>query len=476
VCRWIERNLVHGEGDFYGRPFRLLPSQKRFIYRAYELRPDGRRRYSRVLKGMPKGFGKTELGAAIACYELGGGDTAAPVIPVAAASFDQADLAFGAMRTMLGEGPLADFFDIFDTEIQVRGGPGRAYRVAAAAGTNDGARPTFVLDDELHEWVGGKERVHLVLSNGLAKRVGGWELNITTAGSDLESLLGQMYTRGKRIQAGELADDSFLFDWSEASDQIDISTDEGLREAILSCGDSADVTFSVDDVIRRFREIPEYEGRRYFLNQWTSTAEQWLPTGAWPDRANPQLKVADGTPIVLGFDGSYNNDSTALVASTLAGHLFVVGLWEKPERDDDWIVPRSEVDNVVAETFRRYKVLRMPCDPPGWHREIERWMETYGDDVVIHWPTNQRVRMIEACSRFYSAVMRAALSHDADPRLARHIANAVVKETPDGAYITKPVRNSSKKIDAAVAAVIAYEQASVLADARPQRPAQLITF
>jgi hypothetical protein len=38
-------------------------------------------------------------------------------------------------------------------------------------------------------------------------------------------------------------------------------------------------------------------------------------------------------------------------------------------------------------------------------------------------------------------------------RYARHIANAVVKETTEGAYITKGHRGSSRKIDLAIAAI-----------------------
>jgi phage terminase large subunit-like protein len=39
------------------------------------------------------------------------------------------------------------------------------------------------------------------------------------------------------------------------------------------------------------------------------------------------------------------------------------------------------------------------------------------------------------------------------------IANARLKETADGAYITKDGRNSPRKIDLIVAAVIAFERA-----------------
>jgi phage terminase large subunit-like protein len=67
--------------------------------------------------------------------------------------------------------------------------------------------------------------------------------------------------------------------------------------------------------------------------------------------------------------------------------------------------------------------------------------------------------MAEACSRFYSAVTSNQLVHDADPRLARHLANAVIKETVAGSYITKESHSSAKKIDLAVAAVIAFDRA-----------------
>jgi phage terminase large subunit-like protein len=73
VCRWIERHCVLGEGDYFGQPFRLRPWQRRFLYRLYELNPDGTRRYRRALLGLPKGNGKTPLAAAIAAYELCGG-------------------------------------------------------------------------------------------------------------------------------------------------------------------------------------------------------------------------------------------------------------------------------------------------------------------------------------------------------------------------------------------------------------------
>ena len=169
---------------------------------------------------------------------------------------------------------------------------------------------------------------------------------------------------------------------------------------------------------------------------------------------------------MLGFDGSYNGDSTALIGATVEDvpHLFVVGAWERPEgpRGDGWLVPREEVSAAVKSAMERWRVRRMGCDPPGWHREIGEWSQTWGDEVVLLYETNQRRRMSQACSRFYSAVAHGELTHDGDARLSRHLRNAVVKETADGAYITKDGRASPRKIDLAVAAVVALAQTASL--------------
>jgi phage terminase large subunit-like protein len=51
------------------------------------------------------------------------------------------------------------------------------------------------------------------------------------------------------------------------------------------------------------------------------------------------------------------------------------------------------------------------------------------------------------------------LEHDGDGLLARHISNAVTKIDNLGVRIVKDQRNSPRKIDAAVAAVIAVDRA-----------------
>jgi len=213
--------------------------------------------------------------------------------------------------------------------------------------------------------------------------------------------------------------------------------------------------------------------------------------------ADPTRLPPDGAEIVAFFDGSYNGDSSGLVGCTLpqlkgwraalerlvetiaagedplplgpAPHLFVIDAWERPQgwKGKTWLVPRHEVNAAVHAMMGRWKVRRLGGDPPGWHDEFDRWAEAYGDEVVVLWETNQRKRMSQACSRFYAAVVHGGLTQDGDPRLARHLRNAVVKETSEGAYITKDGRASPRKIDLAVAAVGALEMAATLENDGP---------
>ena len=69
--------------------------------------------------------------------------------------------------------------------------------------------------------------------------------------------------------------------------------------------------------------------------------------------------------------------------------------------------------------------------------------------------------MVPSTQKMFDAVVDKKLIHDGDPLLARHLSNAVVKVDNLGPRIVKENRNSQRRIDAAVAAVIAFDRATV---------------
>lgn len=458
VIRWIERNCRFGEGDRFGEPVALELFQKLFLCWLFELKPDGTRRYRRALLEVPKGNGKTPLSAWIGAYMVSTQPSA--VIPVAAASYEQAELLFGDLRTCVKESPtLGPLFDAYEGEVQVKGQPSRAYKVAAVAGTNDGQRPSTFLADEIHEWLGNKARVHLVIENGTSKRADSLVLNTTTPGADLDTMAGRMHEYGVRVNTGEIVDPDFLFVWWGADpDAYDLDDERELEAAVRAANPAADKFLNVQDVKRRYRQVPRHEFARYHLGAWTTVSESWLPFGAW-DACAVEEEIPAHADVVLGFDGSYNNDSTAIVVATMGSgtpHLDLVRAWEKPVAvQGEWKVPIIEVEDAIRDACRRWNVREIVCDPYRWARSMEV-LEGEGLPIV-EFPQSP-ARMTPASQRFYEAAVNGQLTHSGDPLLARHIANAVLKVDSRGSRITKEHRHSVRKIDAAIAAVIALDR------------------
>lgn len=313
---------------------------------------------------------------------------------------------------------------------------------------SQGINPHLVLFDEVHLqknpdlWSG--------MQMAGAARPDALLLGITTPGYDVSSLAHDLY---EQVRSGTSGLYGRIFEADPAADIDD-------EEAWASANPCIDRLGFVEGLRFDRSVLPEHEFRRFRLGQWTATDQAWLPYGAWAALAAPGRPVPPpGTKIWLGFDGSYSGDSTALVGVTEDLHVFVVGCWENPGRAG-WRVPRPKVQEAVAEAFGMWDVVELLADPPYWGAEIAEWTATWPGRVA-EFPTFSRARMAPACTAFYASVMERALTHDGDPRLARHVSNAVVKSSPLGDFITKADKDSPAKIDLAVAAVIAHQAAAL---------------
>ena len=487
VADWIETFLAHGEGDALGKPVRLDPFQRYILTRKYEYDPHtGRLLHDQVYVGLPKGNAKTSLFGQDGVSRLVSPFAPhSPNIVLSAAAWTQTKRLFNAASLALSGGLLREIFAkaIFDDRITIPGQPGVLSRIAAVAGTNDGGLESDHYADEIHELVSERqERTWLVMGNSLAKRnpvvtlpwgarvTGHQQSGITTGGSSMDSLAGRLYAKGVRLAKGEEVDPRFLFLWWEADDSWDLETEEGLLGAILQANPAAGSFLAIDNLVDRFGDVALHEFMRYHLNRWVAAPDSWITYEAWqaitrddlaelPNATSEQRWPAEGTEVWIGFDGSKSRDSTALIGCTADGYIFEIQSWDRPLRNPDWRVPRGEVDAAVADAFDRWKVVRMQCDPPRWEREIEDWETKYSDTVVVRFDTDVGQRMAPAVGHFEDAFRSGKLTSDGTDALARHVGNARSKETRWGIVITKEDKDSPRRIDRAVAAVLAHDGA-----------------
>jgi phage terminase large subunit-like protein len=193
--------------------------------------------------------------------------------------------------------------------------------------------------------------------------------------------------------------------------------------------------------------------------------EPWLPPGAW-EACEAPVGVADGAEVVLGFDGSFNGDCTALVAVTVEDtpHVEVVAAWERAAGTlDDWQVPIVEVEDTIRAACGRWQVREIVCDPFRWARSFQ---VLEGEGLPVEAFPQSPARMTPATTQFYEAVVNGTLTHSGDARLARHVGNCVVRVDSRGTRLSKQHKHSTRRIDLAVASVMAFARASELAGTR----------
>lgn len=508
VCQFIEENLVHGPGDLFGQPVRLSDELRGWIYRMYEVEPDriyvgkgrgrrkqknpraGRRRFQRCVLSLRKGSSKTEIAAWITACELHHegpvrcqgfdrgkpipGPVTDPYIPMISYTEEQTEeLAYGALRRILEESSLAADFDIGLDRIMRARGDGKAEAVSGSPNARDGARTTFQHADETHRLILDKlKRAWGVMLANLAKRplADPWALETTTAPEPgVGSVAEGTMEYARQIAKVKDPSRSKLFFFHREAGQHNLSTNDGLRQAILEASGPYIAGWSdISRIIEQFRQ-PDADLaylERVWLNRCVQAAERAFDVARWKDLAMiPAQTIPPGAPIALGFDGSRFNDATALVGELLPDrYQFVLGVWERPPELAEWEVPVAEVDGVVEDAFARWNVIRMYCDPAKWEGWVAQWAGRYGEKRVVEWWTNRRKPMAYAIRAFEQGIATGEITHDGDERLTQHIGHAcrlytnLVDEEERRLWILRKERpDSPHKIDLAMAAILADE-------------------
>jgi phage terminase large subunit-like protein len=451
--RFIERYVTVPKGTGARRRMRLRPWQRQIVAGVLdEPRP------RQALVSIPAGNGKSTLAAALGLYGLLGDRTEGAQVLVVASDERQARIIFTAAARMVElDDDLSARVQVFKDHLLEPRTNSVFMALPADPGALQGWDPSLAIVDELHV-------VSADTYEAMAARAGKREqsllLAISTppkAGQD-DSVMRRLVDHGR---AGH--DPSFYFREFAAPAGCEVDDEHAWALANPALDD-----FLHRDALRATLppKMREAAFRRYRLGQWVQVDDAWLPDGAWDACADPTVDIVDGSEVVVALDGSFSRDCTVLVVATVEPrpHVHLYRLWEAPEGAHDWRVPVLQVEDAIRAACLRWRVLEVAADPYRWQRSLE---VLDGDAIPVHEFFQNAARMGPATARLYQLVVDQELTHDGDPRLARHMANAILKTDSRGARLAKEHKDSPRRIDAAVAAVMAVHRAAELADRSP---------
>ena len=495
VVDWIETFLVHGPGDIEGEPIRLDDEFAKFVVKSYEVDAAGKKKIRRSVISRPKGRAKSELAAFIAMaealapvrfdhwategevsawgypYEAGepvGAPVKRPEVLCFATELGQAGNTYDTILYMCKESKrLAETYPGIDPGYARTLLPsGGVIRPETAADSSaDGGKSTFTVFDETHIWVQPKlKRLHQVVLRNLLKRkiANGWALETTTMFAPGEQSVAEgTFDYAQAVKEGRTKDAGLYFDHVQADPKWDAEKRRdrvaGLKQVYGPAGEWLDLDAIADSFDDPQTSTAEWQ--RYWFNRPVSIQGQWLPEVAWQECHNARV-IPDHVNVVLALDGSFSNDSTALIAVEVGEfpHIVVAGLWEKPPGQVGWTVPILDVEEKIRSCAERWRVVEVTADTHLWARSLEV-LESEGLPVVAF--PQSAARMTPATQRFTQMVLERQLTHDGNPALNRHISNAVLKSDSRGTRIYKENKSSARKIDLAVAAIMGLERAMV---------------
>lgn len=523
VLDWMQENLAEPDRLDYA-PFMPTQEQADFILQFYEVHPiTGRRQIRRGVISRSRGWGKSPFLSALAIAEaLGdvvfdGWDADGqpvgkpwytirrPVVAVAAASEAQTKNAWDPLLDMLSaDAPVHDNYP----GLEPMGGRvnlpyGHMQPVFSSPTSTKGMQLVFVLMDQTEQWTQAEHHeLFTVLKNNTAKR-GGTFIESPNAfvpgkGSVAEKSAQAYFT----MKAGKAKmDTGLLYDHREAPPETEIMARESLEYGLrVAYGDSsahpggcvihdppcAPGWVDLETIIQSIwdPDADEQESRSDFLNQITESSDSWVGQMDWSAcdgtrserEGGPVDPVKPGDVIALGFDGSRGRakgkpDATALIGVRVTdGHVFRLGIWEANEDKktwDDWEPPIPEIEALIAETFKKYKVVAFYADPgKDWRSHINSWEAKYGLKVPVKssrnhpfewWMTGGRATAVEnAIEECEAAIFNGDLTHDGSSDLMRHVLHTKRRHSHGKLALGKDGHSSPRKIDAAVAMVLAW--------------------
>ncbi len=495
--------LVHGPGDVQGDPWQIDDEFATFLCWLYRVWPQGhpqagRRLVQRGVLSRPKGRAKSELAGGWVCAEALGpvrcdgfdanGDPVGvpvtyPFIRCLATEEGQSGNTYDNVAYMLAEGEAANEYQLdvglTRTFIHEPGG-GEIRPSTAGDASKDGGKESAAVADETHLYILPQHRKMygtVARNTGKRKEAEPLMLDTTTAWQPGEnSVAEQAAERYAHLDIAEAVEKrGVLYDHRQGAEPKRFGDDRSLVKAIREGYGPAADWMDFKRIVRLIRdaEDPEADAYRYWLNRPRAAASHWLAPDEVADVLDRELTAKSGSPIALGFDGSENDDHTALMGADEAGDLFTIGIWTPAGADLGW---RADVTAAVDWAFETFRVVRFYADPAWWSEELADWASRHGSPPIAEFWTGGRAETKMAVA---TGACRTAIRHgtrinpvplltDEQTRSGRtllqwHFENArtrkvVIKleDKAEQAWLVRKERPGSPlKIDSVTAAILA---------------------
>lgn len=479
VIRFIESMCHYTEGEWAGKPFKLLPWQRALVGNLYGwMRPDGTRRYRQAHILIPRKAGKTELAAALALYHLLADDEPTPNVYGIARDRKQAKLCLNRASRMAAAEPFlrarTETYQHRLTAPQVYG----AYAILSAdAPAAHGLNTSACIADEIHAMENRRDLWEAVMTSMGARRQP-LMVSITTAGVLRESLEHDLFQYALRICEGTVENPAFLpcLHFAEADAAWD--QEATWRTANPSLGHTVKVEWYKEEA-KRANDQPSYESpfRTYYLCQHITASDRWIRMNDW-DACKQELDVERlrGLPCYLGIDLAQTTDLSSISAVWIDGDAIIVRNWNyAPEVG---AANRTRRDGVpYVEWSRRGWLTLTPGDTTDYSyilKQIETLAKDHRVRLIAYDPYNAQnlanelegkgLNVVRVPQSFLNlstptqmwerAVLSRKLSHDGNPVLSWAMSNCVVDR--DANSNPRPSKKRSvERIDPVVASIIA---------------------
>ncbi|OBA66225.1 terminase [Mycolicibacterium elephantis] len=402
---------------------------------------------------LPRGSGKSSLMAAWGIYELFTGGEGATV-NVVAVDERQAGIVFGIARRMVElDDELSSRVQVFKERLTIPVRDASFVCLPAEPKRLEGLDYSLAILDEAG--VANRDSYE-VLSLAQGKRERSTLVCIGTPGPNLAD---QVLLDLRRYAAEHPEDRSLV--WREFSAA-------GFEDHPPDCEHCWELANpALDDFLHRDAlhallppKTRESTFRRARLCQLASDTDgAFLPASVW-DGLSTGRPVPDGAEVVVALDGSFSDDTTALLVGTVSPtpHFDVIKVWQRTNGDDDYRVPVADVEDEIRKACRRWQVAEIIADPFRWTRTLQV-LESERLPIVEfpHSPS----RLTTATGDLYSAAVNGRMTHSGNATLAAHVAAAVIVEDARGMRLAKASRSrSAPKIDLAACLVMAHSRAT----------------